>query len=128
MEAEAETVPKYSGWCEVNRNTETDNIRFFGCTGGILKTQELFPMAYFTHNPTCSWTLGICRYTRIQTYFGSVTAKIVGFCGPFAFCIKIPRLATFSIAPKNCIFEAHLLSPLRIWRERESEREHTGCL
>ena len=97
----------------MDRNTETVNKHFFGCTGGILRTQELFPMAYFTHNPTCSWALGICKYNRIRTYFGLVTAKCVGFCGPFACCIKVPRLATFSIAPKNCIFGGASFEPIK---------------
>jgi len=38
----------------------------------------------------------------------------LGFSATFAFCINAPRLATFFIAPKICIFEAHLLSPFEV--------------
>jgi len=51
MEAEAETFKNRAVSCKVNRNTETDILRFFCSTGGILETQEFFPKAYFTHKP-----------------------------------------------------------------------------
>jgi len=40
---------------KVDTNMETVILRFFGGTGGILETQELFPKAYFTHKPTYAY-------------------------------------------------------------------------
>jgi len=57
----------------------------------------------YMHVCLCSWALGICKNIGIWTYSGSVTAESVGFSRHFALCIRVPRLATFFIAPKNCI-------------------------
>ena len=36
-----------------------------------------------------------------------------GFSATFAFCVKAPRLATFFIAPKNCIFWCAPFEPIK---------------
>ena len=61
----------------------------------------------------CPRALGICKNIGIQTYFGSLTAKSVRGFHHFALCIKVPRLATFFIAPKNCIFWGASFEPIK---------------
>jgi len=63
-----------------------------------------------------SWPLRTCKNIGIQTYFGLVTVESAKVFRHFAFWRHGTRLATFFIAPKNCIFEAHLLRPLKIWQ------------
>ena len=46
----------------MDRNTETIILCFFGTTGGILETQELFPKAHLTHKPT---------YVYLHLFMGS---------------------------------------------------------
>jgi len=41
----------------------------------------------------------------IRTYFGSMTVESVGVFRHFAFCSLGNRLASFFIAPENCIFK-----------------------
>jgi len=52
----------------------------------------------------CSWALEICNSIGIWTYLGSVTVESVGGFRHFAFWRHRFKLATFFIAPKNCIF------------------------
>jgi len=68
------------------------------------------------HICACSSAPEICQNIGIRTYFGSVTAASLGVFRHFAFCIKVPRLATFFIASKNCIFWGLLLSSQKIWQ------------
>ena len=68
-------------------------------TGGILETQELFPKAYFTHNPymhicPCSWAHGIYKNIGIRTYFASMTAESVGGFRPSGFCVMYKSRGT----------------------------------
>jgi len=96
--------------------TETVILRFFRSAGGILETQELFPkkLANFQrhilhinqhmHISPLSWALRMCKNIGIRTYFGSVTVESVKVFRHFAFWRHGTRLATFFIAPKNCIF------------------------
>jgi len=55
------------------------------------------------HICPCSWALGIRKNIGIRTYFGSVTAEIMGGFRHFAFCSLGSRLASIFIVPKNCI-------------------------
>jgi len=68
------------------------------------------------HICACSSAPEICQNIGIRTHFASVTAASLGFSRHFAFCIKVPRLATFFIASKNCIFWGLLLSSQKIWQ------------
>jgi len=54
MEAEAKLFKSKAVSCKMDWNTETVILSFFGITGRILETQELFPKAHssFTHEPT----------------------------------------------------------------------------
>jgi len=99
----------------------------FRRNAGTLETQELFPKAYFTHKTiyAClrvlmsSWNMQqhwVCIKIEIRTYFSWVTSESVGGFRHFAFCIKVPRLATFLLHIRTAVFEAHFLSPLEIWR------------
>jgi len=47
--------------------------------------------------------IGLCRNTGIRTYFGSVTVESVKVFRHFAFWRYGTRLATFCIAPNDCI-------------------------
>jgi len=64
------------------------------------------------HVCPCSWALGICKNIGIRTYFGSVRAEFVGVFRHFVFCIKVPKLTTFFIASKNCIFWGTSFEPI----------------
>jgi len=88
------------------------------------------------HACPCSWALKICKNIGIRTYFGLVTltrgnprtvtilqyrfnktkqhkVKSVGVFCHFAFWRHGTRLATFSDAPKNCIFWGAFFEPIR---------------
>jgi len=55
----------------------------------------------------------MCHKLGIRTYFGSVTVESVRFSCHFAFWRHVPRLATFSIVPKNCIFWGASFEPIQ---------------
>ena len=90
-------------------HTEAVILRVFADPYGIFETQELFPRTYLTHKPRMrigpsSRAVGISKKIWIQTYFESVTVDSVKVFRHFVFWRHGMRLATFSIAPKNCIF------------------------
>jgi hypothetical protein len=59
----------------VDRNKETVILCLFGSTGGILETQELVPIAYFTHKPTYAYSVhGLLEDARILG-FGNILAR-----------------------------------------------------
>ena len=67
------------------------------------------------HICPCSRALEICKNIGIRTYFGSVTAEIMGGFCHFANCSLGNRLASFFIVPENCIFwgaSFELIKPL----------------
>ena len=57
--------------CKVDENTETVILFFFGCTGGILETQELFPKAYFTHQSIYAYLPLFMGSWNLQEYCDS---------------------------------------------------------
>jgi len=69
----------------------------------------------YIHICPCSWALGICKNIGTRTYFGSMTAdsESVRFFRHFAFCLKVPKLAKFFIAPKDCIFWGAPFEPIQ---------------
>jgi len=93
----------------VDRNTETIILNKNCCTGGILKTQELFPKAYLNDKPIYTY-LHLFMGSWVQAYLDSDifwfgTVESVGGFRHFAFWRHGFKLATFLIAPK----EKHLL-------------------
>ena len=104
--------------CKVDRNTEKVILWFFCSTGGILGIKEFFPRRISHKNPGIHiclllWALRICKNTGIQPYFGSVTVESVKFFHHFAFWRHGTRLATFFIAPRNCIFWGASFEPIK---------------
>ena len=106
--------------CKVGRSTLFSNS--FCVTGGIVETQDLLSREYLLINPykhICpwSWALGICKNIGIRIYFASVMAESVRvFCH---FCVLYTSTHTchfFSLHLRTAFFEAHLLSPLKIWQ------------
>jgi len=72
--------------------------------GGILETQELFPIAYYTHKPMYA---SLNLFTGLWNMLNDWDSDLFWFSngriwGVFFRCV--PRLAIFFIAPKNCIF------------------------
>jgi len=56
------------------------------------------------HICPCSRALEIYKNIGIRTYFGSITAEIIGGFRHSAFCSLGNRIASFFFVPKNCIF------------------------
>ena len=107
--------------CEVNRNTETVIIRFLSGTGGILETQKLLSKAYLTHKSTYAYLPLFMGSWIMQEHwdldlFWFGDGRICGGFPPVCVLSKVPRLAVFSIAPKNCVLESYLLSTSKIWQ------------
>ena len=72
--------------CEVDRNTDTVNVRFFAARAGFQKRRNFSQRHALLINQNmhicpCSWAVGVCKNSDIgiQTYFGSVTAEYVEF-------------------------------------------------
>jgi len=66
-----------------------------------------------------SWALRICKNIGIQTYFGPVTVESVKVFRHFAFWRHGTRLATFLIAPKNCILLRRILLRRIFWAHQK---------
>jgi len=72
----------------------------------------------YIHICPYSWALGICNKIGIRTYFASVAAESVGFFRHF--CVLARNVQTchffYHKLHQRTFFEAHLLSPLKIWQ------------
>ena len=117
--------------CKVDRNTETVILRFFCTTGVTLETQEFFPKAYFTHIPTYSYLPLFMGSSNMQEHwdldlFCLSGGRICGFFPPLlrfgAECLDLPP---FVLHLRTAFFEAHLLSPSKIWQLRALNPLHT---
>ena len=77
--------------CKVDKNMETDNLCFFGTTGGILETQELFPTAHCTHKPMYAYLPLFMSSWNMQEYWDSVgDGRICEGVSPL--CVLAPRI------------------------------------
>ena len=74
------------------------------------------------HICPCSRTVGISKKIWIQTYCGPVAVVSVEVFRHFAFWRHGSRLATFFIAPKNCIFRGASLEPIKILATLDPEK------
>jgi len=105
----------------VDRNTETVIFRFFCCPGGILERQELFHMIYVTLKPVYVYVplfmgnpshLEYAKWDWDSDLFwfgdGPICAGFPPLC-----VLKVPRLANFFIASKNCIFWGATFGPMK---------------
>ena len=82
---------------------------FFQARVGFYKHMNFSPWHILSINPhihicPCSCALLICKNIGIRTYFSTVTVESVWGFRHFALWRHGFRLATFFIAPKNCIF------------------------
>ena len=106
----------------MDRNTETVILRFFCTTGVTLETQEFFPKAYFTHIPTYSYLPLFMGSSNMQEHwdldlFCFSGGRICGFFPPLLrFGAECPDLPPFVLHLRTAFFEAHLLSPSKIWQ------------
>ena len=97
-------------------------LRFFCTTGVTLERQELFPKAYFTHKPIYSYLPLFMSSWNIQEHgdsdlFGFGGGRICGgFPPPLRFGAERPDLPLFLLHPRTVFFDAHLLSPQKIWQ------------
>jgi len=73
----------------------------------------ILPIQTRMHICPCSRTVGISKKIWIQNYFGPVTVDSEEVFRHFAFWRDGSRLATFSIAPKNCIFCGVSFEPIK---------------
>jgi len=91
----------------------------FGSTiAGFLKRKNFSPELILPIKPRihicpCSRTVGISKKIWIQNYFGPVTVDSAEVFRHFAFWHHGFRLATFFVAPKNCIFWGASFEPIK---------------
>jgi len=96
-------------------------LRFFCTTGVTLERQELFK-AYFTHKPIYSYLPLFMSSWNMQEH-GDLDLFCFGggrICGGFPpllrFGAERPDLPLFLLHIRSAFFEAHLLSPRKIWQ------------